>query len=73
MPSGALQLTTDATIIKAQYVREANVPTGHVTELSYATKQTSASFAGGDPSYQFAVDLDGAATGGFTTFVYEPY
>src|SRR5688572_18894939 len=39
-PSGALQLTTDATTTaKAQYLHEANVPIADVTELSYHTKQ----------------------------------
>ena len=71
---GALQLTTDATTTaKAQYLHNANTPLSQVTELSYYTKQNSASFPGGDPSYQVLVDLNGAATGGFTTFVYEPY
>lgn len=71
--NGALQLTTDATTTaKAQYLHEANVSIANVTELSYYTKQIS-----GPPhaaaSYQFIVDLNGAAPGGFTTFVYEPY
>ena len=71
---GALQLTTDATATaKAQYLHEANTPVADITELSYSTKQNSASFAGGDASYQFVVDLNGGAAGGFTTFVYEPY
>jgi hypothetical protein len=72
-PAGALQLTTDATTTsKAQYMHSANTPLATVTELSYATKQVSAAFAGGDPSYQLAVDLGGPGVG-FTTFVYEPY
>lgn len=72
--NGALQLTTDATTTaKAQYLHEANTPLSEVTELSYSTKQVSASFVGGDPSYQLLVDLNGAATEGFTTFVFEPY
>lgn len=71
---GALQLTTDATTTaKAQYLHDANTPIANVNELSYSTKQNSASFPAGDPSYQFIVDLNGAAAGGFTTFVYEPY
>lgn len=71
--SGALQLTTDATTTaKAQYLHEANVPIGQVTDLSYDTKQNSGPvFAA--PSYQLVVDTNGAAAGGFTTFVYEPY
>jgi len=69
---GALQLTTDATTAaKAQYLHDANVPLSSVTELSYWTKQNSASFAGGDASYQLLVNLNG--TSGFTTFVFEPY
>lgn len=71
---GALQLKTDATTTaKAQYLHEANTPLADVTGLSYSTKQNSASFVGGDASYQFLVDLNGTAAGGFTTFVYEPY
>jgi hypothetical protein len=74
---GALQLTTDATTTsKAQYMHATNTPLANVTELSYWTKQVSASFAGGDPSYQLVVCL-GGVTGvtcnGFTTFVFEPY
>jgi hypothetical protein len=70
---GALQLTTDATTTsKAQYMHLANTPLSNVGTLSYYTKQTSASFVGGDPSYQLAVWLDGTSAG-FTTFVYEPY
>jgi hypothetical protein len=80
---GALRLTTDAsTTAKAQYMHPANIPLGNLTELSYYTRQISASFAGGDPSYQLPVCLGGFEpptpgnpTGcvGFTTFVYEPY
>jgi hypothetical protein len=80
---GALQLTTDATTTsKAQYMHAANTPLSDVTELSYATKQNSASFPGGDASYQLPVCLGGVVapttanpTGcvGFTTFVFEPY
>jgi hypothetical protein len=72
-PTGALQLTTDAsTTSKAQYLHDANTALANVTELSYQTKQVSGpAFA--DPSYQFLVDLNGSAAGGFTTFVYEPY
>jgi hypothetical protein len=69
---GALQLTTDATIdAKAQYMHVAGVPLDDVTELSYDTKQNSASFVGGDASYQLPMYLNG--TSGFTTLVYEPY
>lgn len=70
--NGALQLTTNlTTTAKAQYLHSANEPLANVTELSYYTKQNSAVFAGGDPSYQLVVNLNGAT--GFTTFVYEPY
>jgi hypothetical protein len=72
-PSGALQLTTDATTTaKAQYLHAANVPIAGVTELSYHTKQNSALFIGGDASYQLVVLLNGTESS-FTTFVYEPY
>ncbi len=75
---GSLQLITGATTTaKAQYMHAANTPLSAVTELSYWTKQVSASFVGGDPSYQLPVCLGGTPTPttcvGFTTFVYEPY
>jgi hypothetical protein len=72
-PGGsALQLTTDATTAaKAQYIHAADTPLSAVNELAYATKQNSASFIGGDASFQLLVNLDG--TTGFTTLVYEPY
>jgi hypothetical protein len=70
--NGALQLTTDATTTaKAQFLHDANTPLASVNELSYSTKQNSASFAEGEASYQLPVNLTG--TGGFTTLVYEPY
>ncbi|HZQ35222.1 MAG TPA: hypothetical protein VFD32_04765 [Dehalococcoidia bacterium] len=74
---GALQLTTDATTAaKAQYLHAADVLLSQVTELGYYTKQNSASFVGGDASYQLPVCL-GGVTGttcnGFTTLVFEPY
>jgi hypothetical protein len=70
--SGALKLTTDSTTTsKAQYMHSANVSLSDVDKLSYFTKQNSASFDGGAPSYQLPVNLNG--TSGFTTFVYEPY
>lgn len=73
-PDGALQLTTDnTTAAKAQYLKEATGALSSVTELSYYTKQVSATFPQGAPSYQLIVDLNGAGTGGFTTLVYEPY
>lgn len=73
-PGGAaLQLTTDGTnAARAQYVHAASGSLASVTELSYQTKQNSGP-AVAAPSYQLMVDLNGAATGGFTTLVYEPY
>jgi hypothetical protein len=80
---GALQLLTDATTTaKAQYMHGANTPIASVNELSYSTKQNSASFIGGDASYQLPVCLGGTVAPspsnpsgciGFTTFVFEPY
>jgi len=71
--SGALQLTTDLTTTsKAQYMHAADVPLADVTDLSYYTKQNSATFAQGDPSYQIPAFLTGTSTG-FTTLVFEPY
>ena len=70
--TGALQLTTDSTTAaKAQYLHAASESIVNVSSLSYQTKQNSANFAQGDPSYQLLVNLTG--TGGFTTFVFEPY
>ncbi len=73
-PTGALQLTTDATTTsKAQYLKKDFVePLSNVTELSYHTKQNSGPVHAG-ASYQLLVDLNEASAGGFTTFVYEPY
>lgn len=72
-PTGALQLTTDATNeAKAQYLHEADVALDEVTNLSYYTKQVSGP-AVAAPSYQLIVDLNGSSTGGFGTLVYEPY
>lgn len=81
---GALQLTTDVTTTaKAQYLHGANTPITAVNELSYSTKQNSASFAGGDASYQLPACLGGVVAPspsnpsgsciGFTTLVFEPY
>jgi hypothetical protein len=70
--TGSLRLTTDNTTeAKAQYMHAANTPLSDVIELSYWTKQNSASFTGGDASYQLPTLLNGAT--GFTTLVYEPY
>lgn len=74
--NGALQLTTTTATAKAQYMHAASTPLSSVTELSYQTKQNSASFVGGDPSFQLVVCLDGVTgttCNGFTTLVYEPY
>lgn len=72
-PGGAaLQLTTDATTAaKAQYMHAANTPLADVTDLSYSTKQNSASFVNGEASYQ--LQILGLGTAGFTTLVFEPY
>ncbi len=73
LPTGALQLTTDATTTaKAQYMHAASGSLSTVTELGYATKQNSGPTIAA-ASYQLPVDLNGEAAGGFTTFVYEPY
>jgi hypothetical protein len=73
-PNGALQLKTDnTTTAKAQYLKQvATTSLSSVTELNYWTKQVSGPVYA-DPSYQLLVDLNGAAAGGFTTLVYEPY
>jgi hypothetical protein len=69
---GALQLTTNnLNSAKAQYMHAAGIPLSAVTELSYYTKQNSASYFGGDASYQ--LPILGNGTSGFTTLVYEPY
>lgn len=71
----ALHITTSSDPgTKAQYMYgvTAPLPLSSVTgELSYYTKQNSASFAAGDPSYQIQVLLNG--TSGYTTLGYEPY
>jgi len=71
--NGALRLMTDATTAaKAQYLHAASTSLANVNELSYYTRQVSATFAEGDPSYQVIAYLLGG-TSGFTTLVYEPY
>jgi hypothetical protein len=71
--TGALRLTTDATnTAKAQFLHETSTPLADVTALSYYTKQNSASFIGGDASYQLLVNLCPSQPS-FTTFVFEPY
>jgi hypothetical protein len=66
---GALRLTTDATATaEAQYAHsEDSVPLWQVSEMSYFTKQN----AGGAPSYQLSVHLNGGTLGA-TTLVFEP-
>ena len=73
--SSALRLTTVAAADKADYWTDTvgGTPLAQVSQLGYWTYQHAASFAGGDASLQLAVDLNGAADGGFTTLVYEPY
>lgn len=76
--TGALSLVTGAGgagLDKAQYLHDANVPLANVTDLSYYTKQVSATFPNGAPSYQLLIDTDGTVGDnlGFTTLVYEPY
>ncbi|HWL34389.1 MAG TPA: hypothetical protein VNP89_12370 [Gaiellaceae bacterium] len=75
--SGSLELTTDATTAaKADYFTFAHAGTllANVTDLSYWTYQAATP----QPpiaavSYQLQIDANGAADGGFTTLVYEPY
>lgn len=75
---GALSLKTDTAPApsqdKAQFMTAANnvlLSTVANNPMYYSTKQNSASFVAGLPSYQVAVNLLG--TTGFTTLVYEPY
>lgn len=74
---GSLELTTDATnAAKADYwtFAHAGTPLTGVTDLSYWTYQAATPQAPtAAASYQLQVDLNGAADGGFTTLVYEPY
>lgn len=72
-PGGALQLVTNATTAaKAQYMHATETALSEVVDLSYYTKQNSASFFNGAPSYQIPVLLDGTVAT-FTTLVFEPY
>ena len=60
----ALRLTTDSTTTaKAQYMHAASTQLDAVTDLSYYTKQVSASFAEGSASYQLVVCLEGGTPG----------
>jgi hypothetical protein len=75
--SGALKLTTDATTAaKADYWTEdvEGTALAGVTDLAYWTYQAATPQPPvAAPSYQVAVDLNGAADGGFTNLVFEPY
>ena len=75
--SGSLELKTDVTTAaKADYftLAHAGTPIADVSELSYWTYQAPTGQAVvADPSYQLQIDINGAATGGFTTLVFEPY
>ena len=88
--TGALSLVTGNSTSpgpsqdKAQYMHPTSTQLADVVTLGYASKQISASFAGGMPSYQLPTCLYGVTstgcvpspnTGGnsFATFVYEPY
>ena len=86
---GALSLITGTSTVspsqdKAQFTHPANVLLSSVTSLGYFTKQISASFEAGLPSYQLRTCLYGITasvctpspnTSGHSiaTFVYEPY
>ncbi|MEO6513158.1 MAG: hypothetical protein ABIR37_00580 [Candidatus Saccharimonadales bacterium] len=73
LPTGALQLSTDATnAAKAQYMHAANVALSDVTALSYETKQVAGPRNLDDASYQLPVDLNNDGTFDMT-LVYEPY
>lgn len=75
--SGALSLKTDTSPApsqdKAQFMKQMTVALSDVMQhpMYYSTKQNSASFVAGLPSFQLPVMLNG--TTGFTTLVYEPY
>lgn len=88
---GALSLITGASTQgtsqdKAIYMHSATVPLASVNTLGYSSKQNSASFVSGMPSYQLPVCLYGVTPTGcvaspnttttnksFATLVYEPY
>ena len=78
--SGALSMKTDAAptagLDKAQYMHYLSAPVAlnSVTgALSFDTKQNSALFSAGTPSYQIPVYLNGTTGTNFATLVYEPY
>lgn len=84
---GALKLTTTNTgPAMVQMMKGAGVQLDSIQTLKYSTKQVSASFVAGLPSFQLPVCLYGlneagtncdvvpeTATSSFTTLVYEPY
>ncbi|MDB5159897.1 MAG: hypothetical protein JWO99_160 [Candidatus Saccharibacteria bacterium] len=78
--AGALSMKTDAAPVagqdKAQYMHYFTTPIAFnsVTgTLGFDTKQNSAIFSGGTPSYQIPVFLNGTTGSNFATLVYEPY
>ncbi|HEX7368197.1 MAG TPA: hypothetical protein VF261_00890, partial [Candidatus Saccharimonadales bacterium] len=78
-PSGknaALQLTTAGNNEdRASLYLPTHTPLKSVSQLSYETRQISASFAGGDPAYRLTIDADGnpSTANDTATLVYEPY
>jgi hypothetical protein len=75
--AGSLELTTDATTAaKADYFTHevAGTALAAVTDLAYWTYQApTGQVPVADASYQLQIDTNGAAAGGFTTLVFEPY
>jgi hypothetical protein len=76
---GSLKLTTNlTTAAKAGLYTHtmAGFPVRYVFALSYWTYQAATvppNPVHAAASYQFQIDINGSATGGFTTLVYEPY
>ena len=76
--TGSLELSTPASNDKAQAVSTQAAGTllsTFATRIGYATYRSSASTASPlqYPALNVEVDLNGAAAGGYTTLVYEPY
>ena len=75
--SGSLELKTEPTTgAKADYYtfEHAGTPLADVTDLAYWTYQApTGQVPVADPSFQLQLDVNGAADGGFTTLVFEPY
>lgn len=73
--NGALKLTTNATSnAKAHYQNYFTTPVALSdisNTMSYSTKQNSAAFIAGDPSYQITMNVYGDS--GYNNFTYEPY